>query len=236
MQKHSVSKAHIFPNKEDVLKKISILMAVIMLTMIASTAMARSMGGWHHHHETKTGNLFLFQKCDAALFETTEFYDEFGCPNPSEGPWPILSTERWGQMQYNVLGDKFRFSFEGKKLVPDTDYTLIYYPDPWPGENLICLGNGTSNKGGNLQIHGDVEIIVDEAPSGLPASYDGNFKPASESSGAVGAKIWLVRSADVDCSSDLPQMIGWTPQDYLFEGNLIVYQYSEEKPHKFHKR
>lgn len=218
------------------MKKISILMAVIMLTMIASTAMARSMKGWHHYHETKLGKLFLFQKCDAALIETSESYDKFGCPYSSEGPWPILSTGRWGQMQYNVLGDKFRFSFEGKKLVPDTDYTLIYYPDPWPGEHLICLGNGTSNQGGNLQINGGVEILVDEAPSGLPIKYDGNYKPASDTSGAVGAKIWLVRSADVDCSSDTPKMIGWTPQDYLFEGNLIVYQYSEEKPHKFHKR
>jgi len=132
-------------------------------------------------------------------------------------------------MKYNLLGDKFRFSFEGKKLVPNTDYTLIYYPDPWPGENLICLGSRTSNDAGNLQINGSVDI-----PTGLPVPEDENYSPKSPS-GAVGAKIWLVRSDDVHCGGVLTsaatteettaQMIGWTPQDYLFEGNLIIYQY-----------
>jgi len=211
------------------LRKLSIVvMAGIMITMIASTVMARSMGGWHRYHETKLGKVFLFQKCDKSLSESSEMYDTFGCP-ATPGPWPILDTGRWGQMQYNLLGDMFRFVFEGKKLVPETSYTLIYYPDPWPGDNLICLGNGTSNRGGNLQIHGNREI-----PSGLPTPDDANYSPQGES-GAVGAKIWLVRSDDVQCT-DGAKMTNWNPEDYLFEGNLIVYQYGEEKPHKFRKK
>jgi hypothetical protein len=217
------------------LKKIAVLMAIIMLTVITSSAMASSKGSGHYKHEAKVGKLFLFQKCD-----------ENGCPEEGAGPWPILPTARWGQIQYNLLGDKFRFSFEGKKLVTNTDYTLIYYPDPWPGDKLICLGTGKTNRCGNLQIHGDMEIMAEDGEgglvnSGLPASYDANFNPTAPS-GSVGAKIWLVLSEDVNCGDPeaVPpvksSMIGWTPQDYLFEGNLIVYQYSEEQSKRFRKK
>lgn len=214
------------------MKKIAIFMVFVMLTVFVSSAMARHNADEqkrHQCHVPMIGKLFLFQKCD-----------ENGCPEEGNGPWPILQTGRWGQIQYNLLGNKFRFSFEGKKLVPDTDYTLIYYPDPWPGNNLICLGTAKSNRAGNLQIRGEKEILVDDGSgvlvnSGLPASYDANFNPA-EPSGAVGAKIWLVRSDDVQCTEADSMMINWTPQDYLFEGNLIVYQYSEERPLKFKKK
>jgi len=83
------------------------------------------------------------------------------------------------------MGDTFKFSFSGRGLPPDTNYTLIYYPDDWPGDGLICLGSGkplplgakgkvSENRdmtdtaleiqGGNLNIHGDVELNT-----GLPA-------------------------------------------------------------------
>jgi hypothetical protein len=32
----------------------------------------------------------------------------------------------------------------------------MYYPDPWPGTGLICLGSGTSNNGGNVNIAASV--------------------------------------------------------------------------------
>lgn len=55
----------------------------------------------------------------------------------------------------------------------------------------------------------------------------------------MGAKIWLVLAADVDCvgsgevdqtglQADPTQMLAWNPAAYLFEGNLIAYQYSGE--------
>lgn len=206
-------------------------MALLMMVVLAMAAVAGDK--W----QGKGAKLFLFQKCDEAMYlDGSEQYDELGCPT-AEGPWPIMfQNRRWGQMQYNLVGDTFRFSFQGKRLAPDTDYTLIYYPDPWPGSNLICLGEGSSNQNGNLQIHGEKTI-----ETGLPAPYDANYyaggignEEAGES-GAVGAKIWLVPTIDVDCGtasidgedSDTPsQMIGWSPSSYLFEGNLITYQYS----------
>ena len=223
------------------MKKTAVLMIVLMVSVLASVAVAGDKGAG------MVGRLFLFQKCDPSLApqdteEATEEdavaeYDENGCPI-AEGPWPIFpDNRRWGQMKYNILGPEFRYSFQGKNLDPG-NYTLIYYPDPWPGEDLICLGTGKVNTGGNIQIHGSMEI-----PGGLPQPNDANYKPAPPS-GAVGAKIWLVLSEDVQCESvdvvdengepvldeedqqvvEAPQLLKWNPGSYLFEGNLIIYQ------------
>ena len=216
------------------MKKTTVLIMVLMLAVLASAAVAGDKG------EGMVGRLFLFQKCvdlNSVPEEDKANYDAFGCPPaPADGekgaPWPIIpDNRRWGQMKYNLLGPEFRFSFQGKNLVPDLDYTLIYYPDPWPGNGLMCLGSGATNEGGNLQIHGKLEI-----PGGLPASYDANFAPVAPS-GAVGAKIWLVPAMDVKCESsgdivaetglpaDPARLLTWNPSGYLFEGNLIIYQY-----------
>ena len=211
------------------MKRSAVFMMVSMLTVLASAAMAGDKG------EGKVGKLFLFQKCDPSLNTDDPKYDpNTGCPLPGNGPWPIIpDNRRWGQMKYNLLGNQFRFSFQGERLLPQTDYALIYYPDAWPGKGLICLGSNTTNPEGNVQIHGEMNI-----PTGLPAPYDANFNPVAPS-GAVGAKIWLVLAADVDCvgsgevdqlglQADPTQMLAWNPAAYLFEGNLIAYQYSAE--------
>jgi hypothetical protein len=203
-------------------------MMVLVLTVFASVALAEGKG------VAKVGKLFLFQKCDVNRIDDSGSYDASGCPVLAvPGPWPIIpDNNRWGQMRYNLLGDEFKFSFEGKNLAPEKNYTLIYYPDPWPGKGLICLGRGVSDPAGNVQVHGKMEVA-----SGLPAPYDANFTPWAPS-GAVGAKIWLVSTDDVKCESsgdidagtglpaDPTMMLGWNPSDYLLEGNLIVYQYT----------
>lgn len=150
--------------------------------------------------EALTGNLYLFQKTSAT------------------GPWPIVEGGSWGHMRYNLWGDNFDFTLHCHKLQPGMSYTLIYYPDPWPGTNLICLGSGVANGGSNLNIFGfDLDI-----GTSLPAEYDANYLPIYPS-GAVGAKIWLVLTNDVDCANRV--MIGWNPDSYLFEYNLINFEY-----------
>lgn len=209
------------------MKKIVILMIVVMLTVFVSVAMA------HEDGAERAGRLFLFQKCDASLVGKSGF-DSSGCPNVGTGPWPTFpNNDRVGVLHYSLWGKNFDFSFKGRNLLPGKNYTLIYYPDPWPGKNLICLGSGQStpastksgkNKhqknevSGNIQIHGSIHINTS-----LPASYDANFNPVSPS-GAVGAKIWLVLSDDVECKTSPFQMINWNPTAYLFEYNLITYE------------
>ena len=119
--------------------------------------------------------------------------------------WDIVEDGAWGKMKYNMSGDEFDFVFNGHGLEPGYEYTLIYYPDPWPGEGLICLGEGTVNEEGDIHIAESVEIDTD-----LPIDTDAND----------GAKIWLVLSADVDCDV---KMVGWNPTEYLFEYDMITF-------------
>ncbi len=131
------------------------------------------------------------------------------------GQWPIVEGGAWGKMRYNQEGATFDFVFNGHGLEPGTEYTLIYYPDPWPGKGLICLGRGAADAGGNVHIAGSPDLDSD-----LPAFYDNNH-PA-------GAKIWLALSQDVDCTGR--NMTGWHPAEYLFEHNLITYDDTDYAP------
>ncbi len=135
----------------------------------------------------------------------------------SEADWSVVEDGAWGKMKYRLSGPTFRFVFNGKKLIPGEEYTLIYYVDPWPGTGLICLGTGTANEGGNVHINEAAPVGTD-----LPIDEDLNNPNApghddcdTDSTCIDGAKIWLVLSSDVDC--DGQEMIGWNPAEYLFE-------------------
>jgi len=111
-------------------------------------------------------------------------------------------------MKYNLSGPEFDFVFNGHGLEPEEEYTLIYYPDPWPGTGLICLGSGVACEDGNVHIKESVDT------GDMPAESDENDD---------GAKIWLVLSGDVDCDNAEAEMAGWQPEEYLFEYDLIAY-------------
>jgi hypothetical protein len=145
----------------------------------------------------------------------------------SETDWQILEKGAWGKMKYRMSGPSFNFVFNGKKLIPGEEYTLIYYPDPWPGNGLICLGTGVANGGGNVHIKEAAFIDTD-----LPVEGDlnnpiteGHAECLANSTCIDGAKIWLVLSSDVDCTGRM--MIGWNPAEYLFEDIGILFDYME---------
>jgi hypothetical protein len=151
-------------------------------------------------------------------------YEKTPDPDPEatrEDPWLIVEGGMWGKMKYYVEGSFFDFVFNGHGLPIGVDYTLIYYPDPWPGEGLICLGSGTvaacdeedeeeeceGGGSGNIHIKGSVDT------GSFPIESDENYP---------GAKIFLVPSDDVDCEGQI--MVGWTGDDAnLYEGALISF-------------
>jgi hypothetical protein len=124
--------------------------------------------------------------------------------NPTNPLWPIISDGAWGKMTFKDTQNG-KFDFNGHKLTPKAEYSLIYYPDPWPGTGCKVLGTGTANKGGNVHIAG---------------KFDFNTIPiAGDQNAPSGSKIWLVLSNDVNCETT--GMIGWNPTEYLFEYALI---------------
>lgn len=138
------------------------------------------------------------------LWEKTNFDLEV-----ADGRWSIDTEGAWGKLKYDLSGSTFNFLFNGHGLEPGTDYTLIYYPDPWPGSGLISLGTATANEGGNIHISGSVDT------GNLPSESDENIDE--------GAKIWLVLSDDVDVNDVNKEMAEWNPGEYLFEYGLITF-------------
>jgi len=183
------------------MKKKTLLLVVVLAMVVGFASFASAKQCYDPYLKGPVGLLYLIEK---------------------DAEWnPVLKGAR-GWMQYYIWGEEFSFLFEGHGLVRGEKYTLIYYPDPWPGAGLICLGEGTAHGwGGNVAIWGRKDLGTD-----LPADYDKNAVPTPPS-GAVGAKIWLVLSEDVACGTATDpmssKMIGWNPLEYLFEFNLITY-------------
>lgn len=133
-------------------------------------------------------------------------YEKDGDPD-----WNIVEDGAWGKLNFKPFKGEYKFVFNGHGLEPETDYTLIYYPDPWPGAGLVCFGDDESNRGGNVHIKEKVDV------SGIP--FDTN-PPFTDENYLDGAKIWLVLSDHVDCGVG---MTGWDPTEYLFENNLVTF-------------
>ena len=131
--------------------------------------------------------------------------------------WDVIGKGgAWGFLDYRPQGTEFKFLFVGKKLEPGVDYTLIYYPDPWPGDGLICLGSGIADEDGKVKIVGKGDPAN---PFYVEPQSTGNLPAADDANADYGAKIWLVLTSDVNCVNQ--QMTGWTPTEYLFENTLI---------------
>lgn len=171
--------------------KLKVVLCIIVASLVA-LAIPVMAGKNGPAGKSNTGHLYLYEK------------------DPST--WEIVDGGAWGKMKYNLSGPEFDFNFNGHGLEAGEEYLLIYYPDPWPGNNLICLGEGIANKGGNVHIKGSVNT------GDLPAENDEN---ANE-----GAKIWLVLKDDVDCIGR--EMIGWDPTEYLFEYDLITFDDTDD--------
>lgn len=125
--------------------------------------------------------------------------------------WTVVAEGAHGLLRYDYQG----FTFEASGLNPDTDYSLIYAPDPWPqgigtsqadgsANGNTVLASGTSDGGGNIALAGSYDF------STLPNPNDANYPG--------GAKIWLVLSADHDGE----QMTAWHQPEYLYEGYLFT--------------
>jgi len=125
--------------------------------------------------------------------------NEYWTPMYTDGTYAILS--------YDCKGPTFDYTLEAYGLTPSTSYTLIYYADPWPGNNPGAqLGTFTADAAGRISFTYSLDINMD-----LPHPSDANSPD--------GAKIWLVTSSDWGGT----QMTDWNGADYLFEIHPITY-------------
>jgi len=71
--------------------------------------------------------------------------------------WEIIQNGAFGTMTYDLTGETFNYVFNGHGLTAGDEYELIYYPDPWPGEGLLCLGSGIANEDGDVHLKSSVD-------------------------------------------------------------------------------
>jgi hypothetical protein len=140
--------------------------------------------------------------------------------NPTD--WTVVTDGGVGELTYQESGVKFDFKVTGTGLVEDASYSLVYYPDPWPGTGLVCIGTATTTSEGAINFEGSTDIGYN-----LPIDSDLNAATTTTTlaDGTTGAKVWLVTTSDVDCGGQ--KMTGWNPSDYLFEDKLITYTKTE---------
>ena len=178
--------------KETKVKKKIFIIAIAAMLVCALTVPVTAMAVGKNGQAGESNVAFL------SLYEK----------DPSDN-WSIVDGGAWGKMKYNLAGPTFDFVFNGHGLEASTDYSLIYYADPWPGDNPgYLIASGTTNRGGNINLVGSVDPGMN-----FPNFPDANY--------LKGAKIWLVLSADYD--ADNTEMDGWNPTEYLFEYDLITY-------------
>ena len=131
-------------------------------------------------------------------------------PTPDDG---IGAT-----MTYKTSGDVFNYSLTGTVKNASTEYCLIYYADPFPGDGTdhstgALIGKATSGSDKSISIaNTTVELGTD-----LPNSKDQNY-PA-------GAKVWLIPCNHYSTTTLGAQgkMTAWDPDEYLFEMQFITY-------------
>jgi len=125
--------------------------------------------------------------------------------------WSIVDEGARGKLKYTLTEITFDFHFNGHGLEPESEYALIYYPDPWPGTGLIIFGTDVADEEGNVHIKGSADI-----GGKLPSETDENYD--AEKGGGI--KIWLVLLSAI--SETEPWIMDeWTPDEYLFEYDLI---------------
>ena len=171
-------------------KNVFVLAVIVVLISLLTLSTALAAGKNGQAGKSKVGHLYLYEKSPV-----------------EKDAWPIVEGGAWGKMNYKLLGNTLDFVFNGHGLSITWPYKLIAYNENWP--EVVLLGNGTANGGGEVHIKGTYIGALPESqyPTDTSDEYAG-----------CGTKIWLVLAEDV---GDTGTMINWTPEAYLFEGDLI---------------
>ena len=134
---------------------------------------------------------------------------EFYLVQKDPSTWQPVEGGAKARIRYNCKHEMFCFNIFAYRLEPYEEYSLIYYADPWPGDNPGAhLGTWTASSLGVIYDGCTVELNMD-----LPHPDDANYPG--------GAKLWLVLTSDYNVC--LHRMIAWNPTEYLFETQLVTY-------------
>jgi len=127
--------------------------------------------------------------------------------NPS-GPWIVKNDNIGGLLTWTGDANEFNFTLTAQGLPINTPYSLIYYADPYPGNHPGKLIWTVSTDGaGTINTSGSPDLGM-------------NLPQAADANAAIGAKIWLIPSANYN---GVDSVTTWAPDNtWLFEGNVYI--------------
>ena len=106
-----------------------------------------------------------------------------------------------------VVTGRYMISVSTRGLQPYTNYSLIYYADPWDGTGGHKIMDFTTTKSGKTSR----AVVFLNANTWLPIPC------ATDANAAIGGKLWIVLASDYADG----HMIAWNPDSYLFETALV---------------
>jgi peroxiredoxin len=128
----------------------------------------------------------------------------FTDPNTGKPASNVLGT-----LEFNLEGPQFNYVLDAHKLRPKTEYSLIYYSDPWPSSKAgTLIGGAKTNSNGDVKLNSSIDLGMN-----LPDAKDTNHP--------TGADILLVLSEDYDREGKM--MRQWHPGEYLWPAWEITY-------------
>ena len=149
---------------------LSGLAAVVLLCFIVGPSFARAP-----NYRAQQDRPLTPKKGVLHMFETED-----------DGSWQLTRRAARGKLTYRLWGETFNFFFQGRRLVSEEAYVLIYipespeYPESFAQSNHVGveLGRANSDKRGRLYMVGSIDTCTMAAEG-------------SSSSEVVG-HIWLV--------------------------------------------
>lgn len=125
--------------------------------------------------------------------------------------WFITVDQTYGTLEFDPSGCTFDFTLTAQGLPANTNYSLIYYADPWAGNHPGALiWSGSTDASGAISATGSPTIGTN-----IPDAADQNFALG-------GGKIWLIPSSAYDSATKT--VIVWPyDQTWLFEYNLVKF-------------
>jgi hypothetical protein len=176
----------------------------------------------HYWHKLLVLAIIVMAMAIPVSVSAVTFDSSLTLDNKDTTTWARIADGKLGTLQYNASGATFSYSFSATGMENGVAYSLIYYANPYPGNNPGALiGVGTADGSGNVLISGSPNLGIS-----LPTVPDSNM--VTSHAGApdfyvhpYGAKIWLVPSACYDAG--LKKVITWSPARFLFETDLITY-------------
>ena len=111
---------------------------------------------------------------DASNAVTVRYLSTVRLASKNSTTWELLNDGREATVTFEILDDTFNYDMKAKGLVPTTDYSLIYYADPWAGNHDgALLGTFTTDTTGIYSVSG-VSINLDR---NMPNVNDANYNP-----------------------------------------------------------